>query len=150
LPIGLRITDGSISLNAEDRSNGDRVFCGYCRDMVGSGSLCFEGDTDTRCPVAIPPADGKSVSCTSDADCADGDEYESCVQRDPGAFSQPAATRISVGGSTADNCLADGRPHQADLVSIFCIPPVFNSGMDGPGDLPGPGVVSLEGEVQLQ
>jgi hypothetical protein len=90
------------------------------------------------------------VSCTSDADCADGDEYESCVQRDPGAFSQAASTRIEVSGGTDGQCLADGEPHATALVSIFPIPPTFLWDADRAIDLPGPGTVTLQGEVQLQ
>jgi hypothetical protein len=46
--------------------------------------------------------------------------------------------------------LADGQTHAADLVSIFCMPPTFDPVIDGATDLPGPGAVMLQGEVQLQ
>jgi hypothetical protein len=35
------------------------------------------------------------------------------------------------------------------LVSVFCIPPSYNITIDGAGNLPGPGAVSLAGEMQL-
>ena len=87
---------------------------------------------------------------SSDAECADGDTYESCAQREPGAFSYAASTRISVTGAADGQCLADDEPHPADLASIFCIPPTFAGWVDAANDLPGPGAVMLQGEVQLQ
>jgi hypothetical protein len=150
LPIDYSMTTGTIEWNAVDRPNGDRVFCGFCRDVVGTGTLCFEGDTDAFCPEAIPPADGNAVPCTSDPDCqADSDEYESCVQRNPGAFSQAGATRITLSGSADGGCLGDGAPHAADLVSRFCIPPSFDAGFDAAADLPGPGAALGQRETRL-
>jgi hypothetical protein len=137
--------------NAVDRKNGFRVFCGFCRDVTGAGSLCFKGDKRSGCPAAIPPADGNAMPCTSDADCAAaGDEYESCVQRDPGAFSEAAATRITVTGSTDGECLADQALHDADLVSLFCVPPTFDQTVDAAGDLPGAGAALMQGKAQLR
>jgi hypothetical protein len=151
LPLFFKLTTGTDEWNAEDRQDGSRVFCGYCRDVRGVGSLCFEGDTRGSCPAAIPPADGNAVPCDSDADCqADADEYESCVQRYPGGFAEAGSTRISVTGSTDDGCLADGQPHPADLVSIFCYPPTFDATVDAATDLPGPGLVLLQGDMQLE
>jgi hypothetical protein len=150
LPVNFSMTTGSVEWNAVDRRNGSRVFCGFCRDVTSAGSLCFEGDTAGGCPGAIPPADGNGVPCASDADCADGDEYESCVQRDPGAFSEAAATRITVTGAPPGTCLGDGNPEATELVSLFCIPPTFDATVDAAGDLPGPGAALLSGEAQLQ
>ena len=153
LPIAFAPTTGTDEWNAVNHANGLRVFCGFCRDVTGWGTGCFEGDKSGGCPVAIPPADGNAVSCTSDADCqADADEYESCVQRNPGAFSKAASTRISVTGSTDGGCLADGQPHAADLVNIFCMPPTFAPviNIDAVMDLPGPAAAMMQGEVILQ
>lgn len=116
----------------------------------GGGSLCFEGNTRASCPPAVPAVTGEPVKCESDADCADGDEYESCAQRTSGAFSEAAATRIEVLGSSDGQCLADPQPHTADLVSVFSVPPTFDATMDAGGDLPGPGTVMLRGQLQLQ
>jgi hypothetical protein len=149
LPVSLSLTTGDQTLNAVDRTSGARVFCGFCRDVTGAGSLCFEGDTTPGCPVAIPAADGNAVPCNDDVDCADTDEYESCVQRNPGAFSEAAATRIAVRGSTDLQCLGDGAAHLSEQVGIFCIPPTFDATVDAAGDLPGPGVTLLVGDVQL-
>ena len=160
LPITLATTTGTQELNAVDLttltpplSYGKRVFCGYCRDVASAGaggSLCFEGSTKVGCPAAIPAADGNGVPCLSDADCAgdDADEYESCVQRNPGAFFEAAATRISVTGATEAN-ICDGAVHSQTQVSIFCIPPTFDSTVDAVFDLPGPGAVLLLGEAQV-
>jgi len=84
------------------------------------------------------------VACNTDADCqADTDEYESCAQRTSGAFSEAAATRAVVTGTTDGGCLGDGTPHSATLVSIFAVPPTFDSTVDAAGDLPGPGAIVL-------
>ena len=56
--------------------------------------------------------------------------------------------RITETG-TQPACLTDGMPHPATLVSVFCIPPSYNSTVDAAGDLPGPGAVALTGEAQL-
>jgi hypothetical protein len=151
LPVSLEFTTGTQVKRSQDLSSlpeGERVFCGFCRDVTNGGSKCFEGDMQIACPSAIPQADGNAVPCTSDADCADGDSYESCTQRNPGAFSRAAATVFSLTGSPAE-CLADGQAKAATAVGGFCIPPTFDGVIDGTGDLPGPGAVSLEVEAQL-
>jgi hypothetical protein len=64
LPIGFTLTTGTITRNAADLNTGiggRRVFAGFCRDSLGAGSLCFEGDTDISCTAAIPSADGNAV-----------------------------------------------------------------------------------------
>jgi hypothetical protein len=150
LPISFALTSGTVESNAEDLSaEGLRVFAGFCRDSTNGGGLCFEGDTDGACPVAIPPADGNAVPCNTKADCADADTYETCSQRNPGAFSRAVATQITVFGEPDGLCLGDGALHDTTLVSVFDIPPTFNSIVDGAGDRPGPGTAMLQGESQL-
>ena len=56
--------------------------------------------------------------------------------------------RITETG-THPACLTDGMPHRATLVSVFCIPPSYNSTVDAAADLPGPGAVALTGKAQL-
>jgi hypothetical protein len=149
VPLDLALTTGQVTRNAANLNpffGGSRVFCGFCRDWDGFGSGCFEGDTDTfTCPAAVPAANSVAVPCTSDADCSDGDEYESCQQRDPGAFSRAAATHISLTGRPAPPSLGgDSR-----LVTSFCVPPTFEAAVDAAVDWPGPGAIMLQGEVQL-
>ncbi len=45
--------------------------------------------------------------------------------------------------------LSDNVPHNAHLVSVFCIPGTGNAAVDGVADLPGPGAFSLNGNAQL-
>jgi hypothetical protein len=125
-----------------------RVFCGFCRDVFGYGSSCFEGDPDPFCPPAEPSAPGLAVRCDSDADCADGDEYESCMQRSSGAFGEEAASVFMMTGAPAE-CLADGQPKPATLASGYCSPPTFDASVDALGDFPGPSAWSLNVEMQL-
>jgi hypothetical protein len=152
LPIDFAAITGTDVRNAVDNGTASaRVFCGFCRDRFGGGSLCFEGATSGGCPAALPAATGIAVSCSSNADCmADADEYETCEQRNPGAFSEAAATRLTLDGSTDGQCLDDLATHDATLVYLFCIPPTFDATIDAAGDLPGPGAASLSGLQQLQ
>ena len=86
---------------------------------------------------------------TADSDCTAAPNT-SCRQRNSGAFGPnggPARTITETGTQPA--CLTDGMPHSATLVSVFCIPPSYNSTVDAAGDLPGPGAVALTGEAQL-
>jgi hypothetical protein len=149
VPLDLALTTGQVTTNAADLNpftGGNRVFCGFCRDSDGASTLCFEGDTDTfACPAAMPAANGTPVSCTSDADCSDGDEYESCAQRNPGAFSKAASTHISLTGRPAPPSLGgDSR-----LVTSFCVPPTFDHLVELAADFPGPGAIMLQGEVSV-
>jgi len=164
LPVDFAMTTGSLTdtmpQQAVDRPQGRRNFCGFCRDVTGVGSLCFEGDKKANCPntddSSCQPFGGggdvsgcgNAVPCDSDADCNDGDEYESCVQRNPGAFGEAAATKISLQGTPA-GCLAGGSVRTVTSVGTFCIPPTFNETVDAAGDLPGPGGVSLQAETKL-
>ena len=177
LPIDFSLTDELNVLEAADLStSGRRAFCGYCRDVTGAGTLCFEGDLRPSCPAAIPPADGNGVPCTSNADCqanrcldglnrgdictdnsdcpgstcvAGTDEYETCAQRNPGAFSKAAATTFWSQGETDGEWLSDYQCHDATLVGIFCIPPTFDPTIDAAGDLPGPAVSNLMGSQRI-
>jgi len=133
-------------MNAVDRAGGKRNFCGFCRDVEVEGSLCFQGDTNPGCPGGA--GDGNAVPCDDDGGCSA--PFESCVQRDPGAFSEAAATKIEVSGATDGGCLGDLGTHTGTLVSIFCIPPTFDQTVDQAGDMPGPGGVLLYGDAQLQ
>jgi hypothetical protein len=150
LPIAFTTTSGTQTLNGADLSpQAEKVFCGFCRDSTNGGSLCFEGDLDGACPPAIPAADGNAVACSSKADCADADTYETCSQRNSGAFSRASATSITVSGSTDGQCLEDSECHDATLASIFCIPPTFDPSVDAAGNLPGPGATTLIGRRRV-
>jgi hypothetical protein len=130
LDVQLALTTGTSSDTAGASGTQQRVFCGFCRDADGTGA--FQG----------PPA----VSCASDANCAQ--PFEACEQRNQGAFGNGLATNISATGS-AGGSLADFQAHPTTVVSVFCIPPVFNGIIDGQADLPGPGAISLPGSLQL-
>jgi hypothetical protein len=146
LPIAFALTSGSLTLNAVDQANQDRVFSGFCRDLLGEGSGCFEGDTGGTCPGGAQDKIG--VPCDSGSDCSA--PYESCAQRTPGAFGPgQAPTQINVFGLPDGLCLGDGALHDSTLVSIFDIPPTFNATVDAAGDLPGPGAAMLQGDAQL-
>jgi hypothetical protein len=147
LPIAFSLTSGTLQRNGVDQPSQSRVFSGFCRDLLGEGSGCFEGDTGGTCPGGAQDKIG--VPCDSDADCSS--PYESCAQRTPGAFGPgQAPTQVNVFGQTDGGCLGDGDPHTADLVSIFDIPPTFNGTVDAAGDLPGPGAAMIRGVGQLQ
>jgi hypothetical protein len=163
LPVSLfGLTNESVTVDAVDQPESRRTFCGFCRDSLVEGSSCFDGDPDdgqTRnCPDSVAQPTclpfsgstagcGNAVPCNDDFDCTP--PYESCAQRNPGAFAWGQTTRITVNGSTDGGCLADGAPHATDLVSFFCVPPFFDSSADAAADLPGPGAAMIEAESQL-
>jgi len=144
-----------------ESANAKGGFCGWCYDVEGEGSLCFEGDPNPGqvrgCPdsavIACDSASGvdmgecgDAVPCKSDADCAA--PYESCDQRRPGAFRDASVRTISYGG-TRPGSLKNHSPRRSTVVSAFCIPPVFVPAVDVNANLGGPGGLSLEGEAQL-
>lgn len=130
LDVRLGLTTGTSSDTAAPSGTQQRVFCGFCRDADLNGN--FQG----------PPA----VPCQSNADCAQ--PFEACEQRSPGAFQDGGATGLSATGSPGGS-LTDFAPHATTLVSVFCIPPVYNGIIDAQADLPGPGALTLPGTLRL-
>jgi hypothetical protein len=163
LPISLTLTTGSQTRQGGDQPGGSRNFYGYCRDVNIEGSGCFDGNPDPggvkNCPdsAAQPnclPVSGTTSGCGNGIPCDDDSEctapYESCMQRNPGAFSDGSTTVINVTGSPAGVCLDDGAQHGSTLVSLFGIPPTFDATVDASADIPGPGATMLQGVVQVQ
>ena len=161
------LTTGRATLDATDGN-----FCGWCRDILGDGSGCFDGDPATYpapgqrlCPdsAVIPdcqPASyhgglGGSISrcgplsmipCSSDADCYE--PYETCEQKDSGAFDRGEAAHIVTWGSPAGN-VSDRGVHDVTVSGVFCAPATF-AVADDHANLPGPGAVSLTGQLRLR
>ena len=138
LPIPFLLTTGTATKTAVDQPSQTDVFCGFCSDPT---STTFKN----------PP-----VACTSDADCAaftgtdcGGDPCTACKQRTPGAFGSQAVRTVTEIGAPAGPISTGALPAATTLASVFCIPPTFNGTIDGVGDLPGPGAVSLQGQTQL-
>jgi len=145
-----------------------RVYCGFCRDIDGAGTLCFEGApaSQAACPhnsaclsagnpfnccsgPAAGSCDQAPKPCTDSSQCTDGSgTWPNCQQHNPGAFGFGTAKTITETGAPAGD-IADGMGHPSTLVSIFCVPPTFSTSVDNTGDLPGPGAVSLPGTAQL-
>jgi hypothetical protein len=148
LPIAFNLTTGSTSKTAVNNtaSGQNNVFCGYCRDVNGTGSGCFAGDQTGGCPAPLQPS---PIPCASNAACPAA--YPDCEQKSAGAFGPAGggAHTINETGSPAGN-ITDGLGHASTLASIFCIQPTFNATVDAAGDLPGPGAVTLSGTVQVQ
>ena len=131
LPIPFALTTGTQTKTSADLPAQQFVFCGFCGQQFAPS---FQG----------PPA----VPCTADSQCTNP-TFPKCRQRTSGAFGQGPARTIIETGSPAGVCVDDAAPHAANLVSVFCVPPTFNSTVDAAGDLPGPGAVSLTGVSQL-
>jgi len=139
LPIPYALTTGVSSKGA----TASGVFCGYCRDADDTN--CFQGDPDAvHCPAG---GNSQAKPCSSNADC--GQPFESCEQRDGGAFTF-AQARVLVEIGTAAGDLSGHTPKNATLGSVFCIPPSFNGAIDSAANIPGPGAASLPGQSQLQ
>jgi hypothetical protein len=131
LPIPFQLTTGTSTKVSADYSAQSRVFCGFCADEFAS--------TFEPTPTA----------CDSDSDCSGFASFPKCKQRTSGAFGSGDVRTITETGSPANVCL-DTSPgeHPATLVSVFCIPPSFDSTVDSAGDLPSPGAVALPGSVE--
>jgi len=168
IPISFALTTEASSKTAN--ANGD--FCGWCRDVEVEGTYCFEGDPDDMpspggksCPdsatVACRPttfygpgggdaADmaecSDPVPCSTDADCSA--PYETCEQRNPGAFRDATVRNISYQGTRGGDLRTLGS-HRGTTVSAFCVGPSFNTDADFSGDVGGPAGVSLEVDMQL-
>jgi hypothetical protein len=90
------------------------------------------------------------VACSSNADCSSFSNFTSCGQRTAGAFTADDVARtISVSGTAAGALTTGGAAKPQTIVSVFCIPPSFNTLVDAAADLPGPGAVSLPVVSQL-
>lgn len=129
-----RLTSAQVAAKPYKSGFQYRVFCGYCRDVLGSGKF--------QSPV---------TPCVSDADCKA--PYDGCEQRDGGAFGPNggAVEHIGLSGAPAE-CLADSQPHPAMLVGGACVqpPPPSAATMAALYNLPGPEVLSLPCDLQLK
>ncbi len=134
----------------------DGQFCKFCRDVVPSGSLCYEGDSSLFCPNSAGPCKpasaqtaecGTATPCATDADCFA--PYETCTQRTPGAIDFLDGRTITNMGSPAGD-LTDRLPHQARTAAITCVPPTFIAFQDNTADFPSSGTFSLVGPMQLK
>jgi hypothetical protein len=157
LPVPFLLSTGTQSDTALPNTGGDqqRVFCGHCRDVNGTGAfgVCTAGSSGvgTQCAVTGDCGVGgvcEAQPCESDAECSDTApaSREKCVQRNEGAFGPGGGNNMTIteiGVASAD--LGDFAAHDATMVSVFCIPPSFNGIIDGAADIPGPGSVSLPG-----
>jgi len=166
-------TEGTGAYKNTVEANAEGEFCGWCRDIAGDGSLCFEGDPDANsgdrlCPdsavIACKPytywhsgqnpadiaACHDATPCRTDADCTA--PYETCTQRNPGAYRDATIRNMSYDeGARPVGDLTDGAWHSGSImVTNICIPPTFDGTKDGASCLPGPGGVSILAESRLQ
>jgi hypothetical protein len=107
------------------------------------GTGCFKGDPYPLCPPSTPGAqkcweNGVAVGP------ACGEPYETCEQRDNGAFGPGggAVQTITAFGQPQDTLLCGG-PSTGVLASIFSIAATFNATVDASADFPGPAAVTI-------
>ena len=163
LPVPFLLSTGTQTDVAQPETNGgqQRIFCGYCRDVLAPGGtggfgICVGGASNgMTCTVSgdcTAPGVCTATPCEGDSDCAgDTASRESCQQRNEGAFGPGGGankTITEIGTPAGD--ISDFAGHDATMVSVFCIPPSFNAIIDGAADIGGPGAVSLPGTLQLQ
>jgi hypothetical protein len=153
LSVPFLLTTGTDSKTAQPSGTKQRVFCGFCRDANDTGGfgLCTGGPNNGMACAVIgdcPTGVCSEKPCTSDADCTD--VREACEQRNEGAFGPGGGANMTITeiGTPSGN-VEDYAPHAGTAVSVFCIPPSFNAIVDGSGDLPGPGAVSLPSTIRL-
>jgi hypothetical protein len=155
IPVPFLLTTGTSTDTAVPSGTQQRVFCGFCRDRNGTltGFGTCGGPSPNNGMACVIKADCPGGTCTaqpceSDADCAE--PLERCEQRNEGAFGPGGGANktITLVGTPGGD-LNDFLPHDATLVSAFCIPPLFDSIIDPAADLPGPGAVSLPGKIDI-
>ncbi len=105
-------------------------------------------------PVTLDPlTTGTAMKTNAGGIFCTGQDTEATTT--PGAFGTSAAdstkiaTQIQGIGAPAGD-ITDMATHSSTLTSVFCIPATGNGLIDGSAFLPGPGMVSLPGTVQLQ
>jgi hypothetical protein len=148
LPISFSLTTGTVKWTGTSATNDTgstastqtRVFSGFCRDVALPDAMGGFKQPAQKCwenGMAVGTACGTG-----------GDTFESCEQRNPGAFGPNGnGNRTVVAIGSAGSIL--GGSGLAKLVSIFSIPPTFDATIDSAGDLPGPGAVALPGTATL-
>jgi cysteine-rich repeat protein len=148
IPIGATLTTGQVTWTGTPATNDtgstvsvqSRVFVGYCRDMdLPGGTLAFEN----------PPHQCWENGAPVGTACAGF--FESCEQRTNGAFGPNGGlNRTITQVGSAPGCLNDFLPHASRVVGPFRLPPTFSPTIDAAADFPGPGTISLDGNMQLQ
>jgi hypothetical protein len=154
LPIAFKLTSGSLTWTGTIATNDSgnsastqtRVFSGFCRDVAlpgGTGSFDVNAAAGNQFRQCWENGMALGAPCSEAENSA-----ESCEQRTQGAFGPNASNNrtITANGSASGILGGSGL---ATLVSIFSIPPTFDATIDGAGNLPGPGVVSLPGTATL-
>jgi len=166
LPIGFVLDTGTVTRTAADLTDQANVFCGFCKNKTLNtfARKCNGSPTGANCTADSNCSSGQkclAVPCTANADCTAVTGFTSCGQRTSGAFcsgdptsavnacSDLARTIVET-GAPAGALTTGGASKPSTLVSIFCIPPTFNTLVDSAADLPGPGAVSLVGTTKLQ
>src|SRR5438093_630251 len=159
LPIGFVLDTGTVTRTAADLTDQANVFCGFCKNKTLNtfARKCNGSPTGANCTADSNCSSGQkclAVPCTANADCTAVTGFTSCGQRTSGAFcsgdptsagnacSDLARTIVDT-GAPAGALTTGGASKPATLVSIFCIPPTFNTLVDSAADRPGPGAVSL-------
>src|SRR5207249_4487395 len=97
----------------------NNVFCGFCRDVNAKGTGAM---TPQTCCTGLGTG-----TCTANGLGA----WPDCEQRNQGAFGLGGGgvETITETGMPS-GAISDGAAHASTLVSIFCIPPSFNAGVD--------------------
>jgi hypothetical protein len=142
-------------------------FRGICVGGAENGKIC-NGATGPTCPGGISNCVTLAAcitgggactptACTADANCsgftngcgaAGTTACNRCRQKTTGAFQSGYAQTITENGLSPNACITSGT-HNGRLVSVFCIPPSYDTTVDTNGDLPGPGAVSLPGAFTM-
>jgi hypothetical protein len=123
-----------------------RVFSGFCRDVALPGGT---GSFDVSAT-----AGGQFQQCWENGVAVNGmcsetlNGAESCEQRAQGAFGPNGGANRTIKAIGNSMSLLAG-PAGGTLVSVFSIPPTFDATIDGAGDLPAPGAVSIVGTATL-
>jgi cysteine-rich repeat protein len=135
-PVPVQLGTASRMSTADARGD----FCGFCR---ASEDGAFAGEHEGE-PTACFCASGLPGCHAADA-CPPG--YLVCRQEQPGAFNESKAHDIRLVGLAPASL--GPTPMPARMSALFCVPPVKQDQIDLFVSLPGPGVLTLAGDLRL-
>lgn len=123
----------------------NRVFCGFCRDTNGTGAFDASAAPGFQFQPCWQNNMAIGTACSEALNSA-----ESCEQRTNAAFGPNGGLNntVTVNGAPAGS-LNDLGSHAGTLASVFCVPPSFDSTIDGASDLPGPGALAMPSSLKL-
>jgi hypothetical protein len=123
-----------------------------CPPIADGGSYLpeFQVNLEKLTTATSSKTDAGGIFCPNQQTFSAFGGQNQALGRTPGDPTNPPIkiTNITENGLNP-GALTDNMPHVARLAAVFCIPATGNGLIDGAADLPGPGAVTLPGNVQI-